>query len=76
MESVTIRKIGNSLGTTFSQEFLKHMNLKEGDKVFVEKEPGGKIVLTPYDPHFDKVMDAHRKAVRKYRNAFKELANR
>jgi len=38
----------------------------------VETEQG--ILITPYDPTFDKAMAAYKRTAAKYRNAFRELA--
>ncbi|MES1022852.1 AbrB/MazE/SpoVT family DNA-binding domain-containing protein [Gloeocapsa sp. BRSZ] len=76
LDTLSVRKVGNSLGTTFPQELIKHMNVGQGDKIFAQKLPNGEVKLTPYDPHKAKVMQARREIHRQYRNAFKELADR
>lgn len=76
MNSIKFRNIGNSVGVIFPKEYLEHMNVESGDQVFVSKEPGGKIVLSPYDPEFAATMEAHRKVKKRYRNALQELANK
>lgn len=73
MTTLRIRKVGNSLGATFPKEILQKLKVKEGDTVFVTETPDG-IQLTPYDPNFDKAMEAYRKVSSKYRNALRELA--
>lgn len=76
MNSIKFRNIGNSVGVIFPKEYLEHMNVESGDQVFVSKEPGGKIVLSPYDPEFAATMEAHRQVKKRYRNALQELANK
>ncbi len=76
MDTVKLREIGNSLGITLPKEYLKHMNVEAGDEVFITKEEGGKLVLTPYDPNFAATMAAYEKVEKRYRNALKELASR
>ena len=72
-KTITLRRIGGSLGSTFPKEIVDRLNVAEGDKLFVvEREDG--ILLTPYDPKFDKVMEAYEVLSRKYRNALRELA--
>jgi putative addiction module antidote len=68
-----IRKIGNSLGTTFPKEVLDQLKVTEGDTVYVTQTPDG-IQLTAYDPDFETVMEAASEITRRYRNALKELA--
>lgn len=70
--SVKIRKIGNSLGVTISEQ-VREMGLQEGDILFVVKTPNG-IELTPYDPEFEEAMDDAREFMRAYPNAMKALS--
>ncbi|NJR56036.1 MAG: AbrB/MazE/SpoVT family DNA-binding domain-containing protein [Acaryochloris sp. CRU_2_0] len=73
MTTLKIRKVGNSLGATFPKEMLQKLKVEEGDTVFVTETPDG-IQLTPYDPNFDKAMEAYRKVSSQYKNALRELA--
>ena len=70
--SVKIRRIGNSLGITMSDQ-VKEMGLKEGDTLYVVKTAGG-IELTPFDPDFAEAMEAARAFMRAHPNAMKALA--
>ena len=72
-KTLTLRKIGGSLGGTFPKEMLDRLNVAEGDKFFLVETDDG-ILLTPYDPAFDKAMEVYRRGARKYRNALRELA--
>jgi putative addiction module antidote len=73
MTTLKIRKVGNSLGTTFPKEILQQLNVEEGDTIYVTQMPDG-IKLTAYDPNFAKAMEAYRNVSRKYKNALRELA--
>lgn len=73
MTTLKIRKVGNSLGATFPKEMLQKLKVEEGDTVFVTETPDG-IQLTPYDPDFDKAMEAYRKVSSQYKTALRELA--
>jgi len=70
---LNIRKVGNSLGTTFPKEALKRLEIKEGDELFMVETLHG-WMITPYDPQFEKAMKISRKGMKKYREAMKELA--
>jgi len=70
---LTLRKMGGSVGTTFPKEMLDRLNLQDGDDISVVETDDG-LLLTPYDPDFDRAMDAFDIIHRKYRNAFRELA--
>ncbi len=71
-QPVKIRKIGNSLGVTLSEQ-VREMGLKEGDSLYVVKTCNG-IELTPFDPDFAEALDAARDFMRRYPNAMKKLA--
>ncbi|MEE3716529.1 AbrB/MazE/SpoVT family DNA-binding domain-containing protein [Tumidithrix elongata RA019] len=73
MDTLKIRKVGNSLGTTFPKEIVSKFNLAEGDTLFVTETHDG-ICLTPYDPDFEAAMQAFDVTRKKYRNALRQLA--
>jgi putative addiction module antidote len=74
--SMKVRRIGNSLGVTMPREVTDHMHLREGDVVHAVTEPGGAMRLVPYDPVFEKGMEAFAEVRREYRNAFRALADK
>ncbi|WGD51720.1 AbrB/MazE/SpoVT family DNA-binding domain-containing protein [Bradyrhizobium sp. CB1650] len=69
-----VRKIGNSIGVILPKELAARLNLKEGDKLFPVEQSGGGLVLTPYDPDFEKAMEVARRGMKRYHNALAELA--
>ena len=71
---IEIKKIGNSTGLILPKELLTRLGLKQGDSLFVTQLPDGGVKLTPRDPNFERGMDLARNAMRKYRNALRELA--
>ncbi|MBO1070729.1 MAG: AbrB/MazE/SpoVT family DNA-binding domain-containing protein [Dolichospermum sp. DEX189] len=73
IQTLKLRKIGNSVGVTFSKELLEKLNLSEGDTVFVTETEHG-LQLSPYDPEFEKAMDIYRQGSQKFRQGLKELA--
>ena len=71
---IKLRKVGNSLGTTFPKEVLEKFNLGEGDTLsLVFLEDG--IKLMAYDPNFEKAMTAYKQGASQYRNAMRQLAD-
>ena len=68
-----IAKIGNSLGFTLPKEQLARLGLAEGDAVYVSETPEG-LLISPYDPDFARQSEAAESILRRYRNAFRELA--
>jgi putative addiction module antidote len=71
--ALKVRRVGNSLGATIPQEVAQRMNLAPGDSFFLTEAPGG-YRLTPYDPEFERQMEAARRIMKKRRNALRELA--
>ena len=69
-----VRKIGNSVGLILPKELIARLNLKEGDKLFPVEQPGGSVLLTRYDPDFEKAMTIARRGMKRYHNALAELA--
>jgi len=68
-----LRKTGNSLATTWPKEILNRLNVKEGDTLFAVETAHG-VLVTPYDPKFEKAMEIARKVMARDREALKELA--
>ena len=73
VKKVTLRQMGGSIGATLPKDFADRLHLGVGDEVFVVETDRG-ILLTPFDPVFDKAMAAYRRGAKKYRNALRELA--
>ena len=67
------RKIGNSLGFIIPKEELDRLGVREGDVVYASSEADG-LRLTPFDPDFDRAMEAFEDTYGHYRNALKKLA--
>lgn len=73
MTTLKLRKIGHSLGFLLPAEVAARLRLGEGDIVHLTDAPGG-VRLTPYDPVFERQMDAARTVMRKRRNVLRQLA--
>ncbi len=69
-----IKKIGNSTGVILPKELLARIGLAQGDELYVTETPDGGLNLTPRDPEFERGMEIARKAMKKYKNALRELA--
>ena len=73
VRKITLRQVGGSIGATLPKDMADRLHVAAGDEVFViETEQG--ILITPFDPSFDKAMAAYRRVASKYRNALRELA--
>ena len=73
MHTLTLRKIGDSVGLILPKELLEALNLTEGDQLFADINQNG-LQLMPYDPEFEATMKAFGQSRKKYRNALRKLA--
>jgi putative addiction module antidote len=71
---IKLRKVGNSIGTSFPKEVLDRLGLGEGDTMNLVVTNDG-IKLAIHDPNFDKVMAAYKSGASQYRKAMRELAD-
>ena len=65
--------IGNSTGVILPKEMLARLNVEKGDTIYVTETPTG-LQLSPYDEEFAGKMAVADSMVRRYRDAFKKLA--
>jgi antitoxin MazE len=73
VKKITLRQVGGSIGATIPKDMADRLHVKPGDEVFVIETKQG-ILLTPYDPTFDRAMAAYQRTAGKYRNALRELS--
>ncbi|MDQ7249868.1 AbrB/MazE/SpoVT family DNA-binding domain-containing protein [Dongia sedimenti] len=73
MLKLKITTIGSSAGVVLPKEVLARLKIEKGDYIGLSETPNG-YELSPYDPDFEKAMDASRDVMRRYRNALRELA--
>lgn len=72
-KSITLRRVGGSVGTTLPKEMVDRLDLAAGDRVLaIETERG--ILLTPYTEELEAELAATRRAAKRYRAALHELA--
>ena len=71
--TITLRRIGNSVGATFPKEVLDRLGLGEkSELLLVETEDG--FELKRYDAEFDRAWAAYLDSKKRYHNVYKELA--
>lgn len=73
VHTVKLRKMGGSIGATLPKDLAERLHLDVGDEVFVVATDKG-LLITPYDPTFEKAMEAYRRGAKKYKNALRELS--
>lgn len=75
MMQLKLRRTGNSLSTTWPKELLARLNVKEGDRLFVIETRHG-VLVTPYDPEFERTMQNADEVIERFKQAYKVLADR
>jgi putative addiction module antidote len=73
MSAVKVIAIGNSIGVILPEETLNRLNVKTGDTLYITEIPNG-LQLSPFDEEFVAKMEVAHHVVRRYRDAFKKLA--
>lgn len=65
--------IGNSSGIILPKDALARLNVRKGDTLFITETSNG-LQIGPYDEEFAAKMEVADSLVRRYRDAFKKLA--
>jgi putative addiction module antidote len=65
--------IGNSSGIILPKETLARLNVQKGDTLYLNETPAG-FQVSPYDEEFGAKMEVADRVIRRYRDAFKRLA--
>lgn len=68
-----IISIGNSAGIILPKEVLARLNVQKGDSLYLNETPAG-FQLSSYDEEFGAKMEVAESVIRRYRDAFKKLA--
>lgn len=66
--------MGGSVGATLPKDIADRLHVRAGEEVFVVETDEG-VLLTPYDPDFQRAMKAYERTASEYRNALRGLAN-
>lgn len=72
MKKSKVRKVGNSLGLTLPQDFVKSLDLKEGDEVSLHIH-GDQMIVERFDPQLLELMEAYKEELNKFKHTFKAL---
>ncbi|WP_295446225.1 AbrB/MazE/SpoVT family DNA-binding domain-containing protein [uncultured Thiodictyon sp.] len=73
MLKVKVTAVGNSMGILLPKEALNKLKVGKGDTLYLVENTEG-FTITPYQQDFESQMEAAEKVLKKYRNAFHELA--
>lgn len=70
---IAIRRAGGSVAVTIPREMAERYHMAAGEVAFaIETDQG--VLLTAYDPTFEKAMQVYERGAHRYRNALRELA--
>lgn len=75
METLKIRKVGNSLGVVLPKTITSRLHVGEGDSIYLSEAPDG-FRLTAMDESFAREMEAAEEIMREDRDLLRELASR
>jgi putative addiction module antidote len=67
-------KIGNSTGVILPKDVLAHLNLAQGDEVYVREQPDGSVSLDRYNAEFARKMEMAEQIMREDRDILRVLA--
>lgn len=73
MVPLKLVQIGNSVGFILPKEAAARLKVEKGDVVFLTESPDG-YRISPYDPAFEKQMQAAERIMKKRRNVLRALA--
>lgn len=73
MAVLKLTTVGNSVGVILPKEILTRLRVNKGDHLFVRETVDG-IILTPYDPDFDRQMAVAEQVMRENRDVLRRLA--
>lgn len=73
IREITMRRSGGSVSVTIPKDMADRLHIGAGDRVFAIETDRG-ILLTPYDPDYDRAMQMYDRGAKQYRNAMRELS--
>jgi putative addiction module antidote len=68
-----VTTVGNSTGIVLPKEALAKLRVEKGDTLYITETPTG-LHLAPYDPEFERALEAARRIMRKRRDVLRRLA--
>lgn len=72
---ITMRQAGGSVSVTIPKDLAERYHMSVGEPGFaIETDQG--LLLTSYDPDFDRAMQVYARVAKRYRNALRELARK
>ncbi|MFZ5428110.1 MAG: AbrB/MazE/SpoVT family DNA-binding domain-containing protein [Thermodesulfobacteriota bacterium] len=76
MQTLKVRKVGNSLGLVLPKEAVARLHVKEGDIIYLTDAQDGGYRITPFNERFAEQMAAAEDIMREDRDVLRELSKR
>ena len=73
VKRITLRRVGGSVGVTIPKDMAERYHMTAGEEGFAVETDRG-VLLTAYDPAFERTMRVYERGAKRYRNALRELA--
>lgn len=73
VKRVSMRRAGGSVTVTIPKDIAERYHLAAGEEAFVVETDRG-VLVTAYDPAFEKAMAVYQRGARKFKHALRELA--
>lgn len=73
VKQITMRQAGGSVSATIPKDMAERYHMEVGERAFAIETDRG-VLITPYDPNFERAMQIYERGAKRYRNALRELA--
>ena len=73
IKRIALRRAGGSVTATIPKEMADRHHMAAGEEGFAVETDRG-VLLTAYDPAFERSMRLYERGAHRYRNALRELA--
>lgn len=74
MRSLKLQKMGDGLGVLLPPDVLEHLDVREGDNLYLAEMADGTLRITQYNPEYELQMRAVRVGMFKYKKTMKALS--
>jgi putative addiction module antidote len=72
MKKGKVRKVGNSLGLTLPQDYVRALDLQDGDEISL-RISGQSLIIDRFDSQLLEQMQAYHSELLKFKHTFKSL---
>ena len=73
VKQIMMRQAGGSVSATIPKDMAERYHMEVGERAFAIETDRG-VLITPYDPNFERAMQIYERGAKRYRNALRELA--